>query len=627
MFKVALCTRLYQFWISKPMNFSGKILNYVDGIPGSDSDVTTEHTYNADGLPLTLTAKNASTGDQTTSFTYGTTLSDSDIARNDLLRNTEYPASSSGEEVEYTYNRLGQITSVTDSNGTVREYDYDGLGRLQHDRATTLASGVNGDIKRITRSYDLRGMVAKVTSYDNSSKTLGNVVNEVERKFNGFAQITHEYQSHSGAVNTSTTPYVEYSYANGAANHIRKTGMITPDGLSLTYDYGSSGSMDDRVSRVRAIKEGSTDRVVYSYLGLDQRVEIEYDQPGVEMSWVGTSGGDGGDIYRGLDRFGRVIDMPWKKGMTELARTEYGYDRNSNRTWRNSPGTDQDEFYTYDDVNRLESRDQGTLNAGKTAISGTPVEEEVFDLDATANVENYLLKENGTTQLNQSRTYAANNENVLIAGSGTNVAFDANGNMTTLPVVGDFSSKWTAAYDAWNRLVRINSGGSPLEDYLYDGLNRRVQKDDGSVRDFYYSDEWQIVEERIANATPADKTHVWGLRYIDDLVWIDDGATREYALHDYYSIIAVTNASGVVQQRYGFSAYGERKVLDASYTQTSSSATSDVGYGGYFEDAGTKMYQVRNRFLHPGLGRWINRDPIGYGGNVTELRDSKISPK
>jgi hypothetical protein len=304
-----------------------------------------------------------------------------------------------------------------------------------------------------------------------------------------------------------------------------------------------------------------------------------------------------------LDRFGRVIDMPWKKGMTELARTEYGYDRNSNRTWRNSPGTDQDEFYTYDDVNRLESRDQGTLNAGKTAISGTPVEEEVFDLDATANVENYLLKENGTTQLNQSRTFAANNENVLIAGSGTNVAFDSNGNMTTLPVVGDFSSNWTAAYDAWNRLVRINSGGSPLEDYLYDGLNRRVQKDDGSVRDFYYSDEWQIVEERIANATPADKTHVWGLRYIDDLVWIDDGATRQYALHDYYSIIAVTNASGVVQQRYGFSAYGERRVLNASYVQTSSSATSDVGYGGYYEDAGTKMYQVRNRFLHPGLGR------------------------
>ena len=83
-----------------------KILNYVDGIPGSDSDVTTEHTYNADGLPLTLTAKNASTGDQTTTFTYGTTLSDSDIARNDLLRNTEYPASSSGEEVEYTCSEI-----------------------------------------------------------------------------------------------------------------------------------------------------------------------------------------------------------------------------------------------------------------------------------------------------------------------------------------------------------------------------------------------------------------------------------------------------------------------------------------------------------------------------------------
>ena len=36
------------------MNFSGKILNYVDCIPGSDSDVATEHTYNADRLPLII---------------------------------------------------------------------------------------------------------------------------------------------------------------------------------------------------------------------------------------------------------------------------------------------------------------------------------------------------------------------------------------------------------------------------------------------------------------------------------------------------------------------------------------------------------------------------------------------
>jgi RHS repeat-associated protein len=28
-------------------------------------------------------------------------------------------------------------------------------------------------------------------------------------------------------------------------------------------------------------------------------------------------------------------------------------------------------------------------------------------------------------------------------------------------------------------------------------------------------------------------------------------------------------------------------------------------------DADTGFYQVRNRYLHPGLGRWLTRDPIG----------------
>jgi hypothetical protein len=42
---------------------------------------------NSEGYQLkTLKAKNSVTGDQTTTWVYGTTLSDSDVARNDLVR-------------------------------------------------------------------------------------------------------------------------------------------------------------------------------------------------------------------------------------------------------------------------------------------------------------------------------------------------------------------------------------------------------------------------------------------------------------------------------------------------------------------------------------------------------------
>ena len=52
----------------------------------------------------------------------------------------------------------------------------------------------------------------------------------------------------------------------------------------------------------------------YSYLGLGSFVEVDYTQPDIKYTLVGTAGGDEldtGDIYRGLDRFGHVKDLFW----------------------------------------------------------------------------------------------------------------------------------------------------------------------------------------------------------------------------------------------------------------------------------------------------------------------------
>ena len=43
---------------------------------------------------------------------------------------------------------------------------------------------------------------------------------------------------------------------------------------------------------------------------------------------------------------------------------------------------------------------------------------------------------------------------------------------------------------------------------------------------------------------------------------------------------------------------------------------NSVIYCGYRFDAETLNYYVRNRIYNPTLGRWIQRDPIGYGGGI-----------
>jgi hypothetical protein len=63
---------------------------------------------------------------------------------------------------------------------------------------------VGGTVRRIDTAYDSQGNPYLFTSYADTVGTT--VVNQVQDTFNGLGQLTNEYQSHSGAVNTSTTP-------------------------------------------------------------------------------------------------------------------------------------------------------------------------------------------------------------------------------------------------------------------------------------------------------------------------------------------------------------------------------------------------------------------------------------
>lgn len=89
--------------------------NYQDGTISAsypDEDVTVETAYTADGQIETLTAKIPTTDDQVTTYVYGTTLTDSEIARSDLLRATIYPDSDDtsaplGDGSDSVYDRVG----------------------------------------------------------------------------------------------------------------------------------------------------------------------------------------------------------------------------------------------------------------------------------------------------------------------------------------------------------------------------------------------------------------------------------------------------------------------------------------------------------------------------------------
>jgi RHS repeat-associated protein len=66
-----------------------------------------------------------------------------------------------------------------------------------------------------------------------------------------------------------------------------------------------------------------------------------------------------------------------------------------------------------------------------------------------------------------------------------------------------------------------------------------------------------------------------------------------------------------LQERYEYSAFGAPAMLTASFPPRSSSAFAwETLYGSYRWDPATSFYQVRYRYLHSDLGRWLSRDPV-----------------
>ena len=183
----------------------------------------------ADGQGEDFTAKNCVTGNQTTKYVHGTTLSDSTSrvatcfvqSYTRISDDVDSPLGNGADgiydRVEHKYNRQGKVKETKDQNETVHAFDFDKLGRQTQDRVTTLGSGVDGAVRRIARTYEVRGMVEKLTSYDNATVGSGAVVNEVQFAYNSFGQLTTDYQSHSGSRE-------HVDHAQGAVHVCRRFG-------------------------------------------------------------------------------------------------------------------------------------------------------------------------------------------------------------------------------------------------------------------------------------------------------------------------------------------------------------------------------------------------------------------
>ena len=266
--------------------------------------------------------------DQETIYTYGTTkgasAGDSEIATGHLLQKVQYPDSSGGSDVvTYAYNALEEQVYMKDQAGNVIETDLDDGGRQEHRRITTLATGFDGDVRRISMAFDGSGRTEAVTQYDNATVGSGSVIDQVQYSYDGWGNVTNFEQDRNGEVGASGSVddyEVSYVYAKSTTgrNAVRRSSMTLPSGTVVTLNY-SDEYKSNEASRVAKLVISETTVARYEYLGASQVVGTDYPQPDVFSRVFDPSTGDydhddgdvdGSDLWMLIRLCGLIARLP-----------------------------------------------------------------------------------------------------------------------------------------------------------------------------------------------------------------------------------------------------------------------------------------------------------------------------
>jgi len=239
---------------------------------------------------------------------------------------------------------------------------------------------------------------------------------------------------------------------------------------------------------------------------------------------------------------------------------------------------------------------------------------------------------------------------------------DAAGNLT-------YDGRYACTFDAWNRLAAVarayptstgHATASAVATMQYDGLHRRIVKqvahtglDTDATFHYYYDTSWRLLETRYEYNGPTRKLakhHVWGARYIDELIQIgintdanDDCDAFYYAATNAnFNVIGlIDGADGSLVERYEYTPYGRRTVYAKSGADdwlTSAPmwhsqlvpgkpyTLNDIGHQGLTHDRESGLVNNRMRYLSPRLGRWMTWDPIGYGDGMNLYQDRRGRP-
>jgi RHS repeat-associated protein len=489
-----------------------------------------------------------------------------------------------------TWSPNGQLLSVANAKGATTRYTYDGFDRGKRvyypdcspaEIAANPASSVAGCTFTQTTTYDNNDNPTATRTRSNFVFTLTyDALNQVRTKSTsdrietyaydktGLQKCAEVWAGGSGATTCGTgTPISRVGTAyDGAARLISETERINGNTYAVGYGYDAASN------RIR-ISWPDSWRAVYEYDTLNRLSAVRYDSDGNGTN-DGTLALYAADPLSQLTGIRRGV-ATWGTGITGTDLT-WETDGDLDTLVHTMNGESASFTLDYDRTAKLTSDVRSSLYAYTPATAQTVA----YSTGAANSI---------TDVLDQYATAA-----------GLAPAYDLSGNRTGF-------NGLTTTHDSENRLSAASKTGMSVA-YLYDAAGRRTMKDfttGGMDTIFVSAGDMGIADY---NGTTLLRRYVPGGRIDDRVAMIEaTGVISYYQADSIGNVIAVTNASGTVTDRYKYTPFGIEVPLATS--------GNPYRYNGRQYDSETGLYHYRARYFdasEEGGGRFLEVDPIGY---------------
>jgi RHS repeat-associated protein len=400
-------------------------------------------------------------------------------SKHHLIKTTVYPDSGQTIETSVVYDdETGLKVEDTDGRGILTTLDYDSYGNLDFSQ-TASAPAINYDYNGIGLMTSLTDQKSQITSYSYDNRGL------LETRTDPLGQsmsLTYYDDGKIESITDRNSYTVTYTYTDAG----KVETVSFPDGTSTSYEYNSRDNL---------IKmEDSTGITEFAYDVLN-RLTSRTDANGFTVAYTYDEAGNLATLtypgsktvtytYDALNRLETVTD--W------LDRTAtYHYDeagRLDALTQFNGTVVE----YSYDNANRLTGLANLTVTGGSTiatysfTLDGngnrTSISQEIpLNVSLSSTTTNYTIGNANRLTSDGPNAFTYDNEGQLATAYGNTLAFDYEHRLTGI----SGSDEFQYTYDgAGNRISAVRNGTQTL--YIYDASGNLLAEADSEGVTRYY---------------------------------------------------------------------------------------------------------------------------------------------